>query len=112
MYHNHIAGLLAQRLHLRSHILSLNDSFAVQSASGTDAQHFWQSLFSKKRVVRQEPNILLQICTISGIIPSLVSLSKPTVGLAKNGGAGVVGLPGFMNKTSFSHLMLELCVCP
>ena len=95
-----------------SHILGLNDSFSVQSASRTDVPHFWQSLFSKKRVERQKPNILLQICTISGIIPSLVNLSKPTVGLAKNGGAGVVGLPGFMNKTSFSHFMLELCVCP
>jgi hypothetical protein len=51
-----------------------------------------------------------QMCTISGIILSLVTLSKATEGLAKNKGEGFVGLPGFMNKMPFSHFMFELCV--
>ena len=34
--------------------------------------------------------------TISGVMVSLVNLSSATVGLQRNGGSGLVGLPGLM----------------
>ena len=39
-----------------------------------------------------------------------VILTRATEGLVMKGGMGFVGLPGFMNRMSLSHFILELCV--